>query len=159
MTIMGLSLSVGCLALHLAIFLATPLLRNLPAMNLASLCVALLLLYCSFLARMAVDDQQCLVLALTIYYSMLATFCWMLIISFDVWKAIRRSTKRLQFSSGENSYRKHTQTIHRLRVNANTGSIHRLRVYAHTGSIHRLRVYAHTGSIHRLRVNANTDSG
>jgi hypothetical protein len=107
-TIVGLCLSVGCLGLHLAIFLATPLLRNLPAMNLASLCVALMLLYCSFLVRMAVDDQQCLVLALTIYYSMLATFCWMLIISFDVWKAIRRSTKRLQFSSGENSYREHT---------------------------------------------------
>jgi hypothetical protein len=99
-TIVGLSLSVGCLALHLAIATATPRLRNLPGMNLASLCVALLLLYCSFLVRV-LGDLPCVALAVVIYYSLLATFCWMLIISFDVWKAIRMSTRTLHVSSGQ----------------------------------------------------------
>jgi hypothetical protein len=95
---------VACLALHLAIFTATPQLRNLPSTNLASLCVALSLLYCSFLVRMAVDEESCVALAVIIYYSMLATFCWTLVISFDVWKAIRRSTKKLRFSTGQSLY-------------------------------------------------------
>jgi ABC-type enterochelin transport system permease subunit len=101
MTTVGLCLSVGCLALHLAIFAATPVLRNLPAMNLASLCVALLLLYCSFLSRTAVHHEPCVTLAVVLHYSVLASFCWMLVIAFDVWQAIRRSTKKLQSSSGE----------------------------------------------------------
>jgi hypothetical protein len=100
-SIVGLSVSVGCLVLHLAISAATPRLRNLPAMNLASLCVALLLLYCSFLVRTLLDELPCVELAVVIYYSTLATFCWMLVISFDVWNAIRRSTQKLQLSSGE----------------------------------------------------------
>jgi uncharacterized membrane protein len=100
-SIVGLSVSLGCLVLHLAISAATPRLRNLPAMNLASLCVALFLFHCSFLLRTVLDGLPCVELAVVIYYSMLATFCWMLIISFDVWNAIRSSTKKLQLSAGE----------------------------------------------------------
>jgi hypothetical protein len=99
-TVVGISLSITCLVLHLAIFLATPRLRNLPAMNLASLCVALLLLYTSLIAR-AFLEPPCVELAVTTHYSFLATFCWMLTISFDVWRAISRSIKKLQLSSGE----------------------------------------------------------
>jgi hypothetical protein len=100
-TIVGLFVSLGCLVLHLAISAATPRLRNLPSMNLASLCMALFLFYSSFLVRTVLDGLPCVKLAVVIYYSMLATFCWMLVISFDVWNAIRSSTKNLQLSSGE----------------------------------------------------------
>ncbi|XP_033609011.1 uncharacterized protein LOC111868622 isoform X2 [Cryptotermes secundus] len=99
-TLVGLSVSVACLVLHLAISSGTPRLRNLPAMNLASLCVALLLFYCSFLVTRVVDDLPCVELAVVRYYSLLANYCWLLVISFDVWNAIRRSTKKLQLSSG-----------------------------------------------------------
>jgi hypothetical protein len=96
----GIILSITCLVLHLVIFAATPQLRNLPAMNLASLCVALLLLYTSLIARVFLEPP-CVELAVTTHYSLLVTFCWMVVISFDVWRAIRRSTRELQLSSGE----------------------------------------------------------
>jgi hypothetical protein len=99
-TFVGIILSITCLVLHLVIFAATPQLRNLPAMNLASLCVALLLLYTSFIAS-AFLESPCVELDVTIHYSLMATFCWMVVISFDVWRAIRRSTRDLQLSSGE----------------------------------------------------------
>jgi FtsH-binding integral membrane protein len=86
--------------LHLAIFVATPRLMNLPAMNLASLCVALLLLYISFLVGMFLKPP-CVELAVITHYSLLATFCWTLIISFDVWRTIRRSAIKLQIFSGK----------------------------------------------------------
>jgi hypothetical protein len=101
-TVAGTILSITCLVLHLAIFAATPQLRNLPAMNLASLCVALLLLYTSPIAREFLDSL-CVELVFTTHYSLLATLCWMVVISFDVWRAIRRSTRDLQLSSGENT--------------------------------------------------------
>jgi hypothetical protein len=86
--------------LHLAIFVATPRLMNLPTMNLASLCVALLFLYISFLVGMFLEPP-CVERAVITHYSLLATFCWMLIISFDVWITIRRSARKLQISSGK----------------------------------------------------------
>jgi hypothetical protein len=98
----GICLSVSCILLHLATFIATPKLMNLPAMNLASLCVALLLLYCSFLAGLFLEPP-CVERAVITHYSLLATFCWMLVISFDVWRTIRRSTRKLQRSSGKSN--------------------------------------------------------
>jgi hypothetical protein len=91
--------------LHLAISAATPRLRNLPAMNLASLCVALLLFYCCILVRLQLGALPCVTLDMVMWYSMLATFCWLVVIAFDVWNAIRRSTKKLQLSSGESRYK------------------------------------------------------
>jgi hypothetical protein len=88
--------------LHLATFIATPRLMNLPAMNLASLCVALLLLYCSFLAGLFLEPP-CVDRAILTHYSLLATFCWMLVISFDVWRTIRRSITKLQRCSGKSN--------------------------------------------------------
>jgi hypothetical protein len=102
-SVFGISFSITCIVLHLAIFLATPRLRNLPAMNLASLCVALLILYTSLIAGVYLEPP-CAKLAVTTHYSLLATFCWMLAISFDVWRAIRRSTRNLQLPSGERKY-------------------------------------------------------
>jgi hypothetical protein len=125
----GLSVSLGCLALHLAISAATPRLRNLPAMNLASLCVALLLFYCILLVRIALDGVPYVKLDIVMYYSLLATFCWMLVIAFDVWNAIWRSTKRLQSSSGEN--------LHRECVNTSVNKI--LTCFSHM----KIRVFIH----------------
>ncbi|XP_033609013.1 uncharacterized protein LOC111868619 [Cryptotermes secundus] len=99
-SLFGLSVSVACLVLHLAISSGTPRLRNLPAMNLASLCVALLLFYFILLVRIALDGIPHVGLDIAMHCSLLATFSWMLVISFDVWNAIRRSTKKLQLSSG-----------------------------------------------------------
>jgi hypothetical protein len=121
-TVVGISLSITCLVLHLAIFLATPRLRKLPAMNLASLCVALLLLYTSFIARVFLEPP-CVELAVTTHYSFLATFCWMLTISFDVWRAIRGSARKLRLSSGE---RKNAD-----QVRPGTVKVLRLSIYKH----------------------------
>jgi hypothetical protein len=70
-------------------------------MNLASLCVALLLFYSALLVRITLGDVPYVGFEIVMYYSMLATFCWMLVIAFDVWNAIRKSTRNLQLFSGE----------------------------------------------------------
>jgi FtsH-binding integral membrane protein len=98
-TVVGISLSIICLVLHLAIFLATPRLRKPQDMNLASLCVALLILYTSVIAGVYLEPP-CVELAVTTHYSFLAAFCWMLTISFDVLRVIGKSM-RFQRLSGE----------------------------------------------------------
>ncbi|XP_069695616.1 uncharacterized protein [Periplaneta americana] len=98
-TVVGISLSVVCILLHLGVFIATPKLRNLPSMNLASLCLALTMLYICFLAN-GFLQPPCKVLAVATHYSLLTTFSWMFIISFDIWRTIRRSTSKFHISSG-----------------------------------------------------------
>lgn len=49
-SLLGLGLSVVCLALHLGAFLVSPSLRNLSGKNLASFCAALLVAYITFIA-------------------------------------------------------------------------------------------------------------
>ncbi|XP_069683896.1 uncharacterized protein [Periplaneta americana] len=98
-TVVGISLSVACLLLHLAACAATPRLLNLPSLNLASLCVALLLLYSSFIAS-GIQQPPCTAIAVFLHYSLLATFSWMFLISHDVCRTIRASTSKLQLTSG-----------------------------------------------------------
>ncbi|PSN42081.1 hypothetical protein C0J52_13013 [Blattella germanica] len=99
LTLVFLSISIFFLVLHLIVFFATLRLRNMPSMNLASLCISLLLLYCCFIAN-GFLEPPCMVTAVAMHYSLLASFAWMFIISFDIWRAIRASTIKLRTISG-----------------------------------------------------------
>ena len=82
-----LTISVICLALHIAIHIAVPQLRNLPGKNLLSLSCALFLGQLLFLtgvgARDAVGYGGCVAIAATIHWSIMAAFFWMNILGFD----------------------------------------------------------------------------
>ncbi|PSN44235.1 hypothetical protein C0J52_04822 [Blattella germanica] len=104
MTNIGVSVSITCILLHLALFIATPRLRNLPAMNVASLSISLLLLYVCYITRQIIGIP-CVVHAVIMHYCLLSTFAWTLATAFDVWTAIRKSVIKLQFHPGDRKKR------------------------------------------------------
>jgi len=101
-TMVGLSLSIIFLTVHLSVFIATLKLRNLSSMNLASLCLSLLFLYATFIISgfQKPRSTSCVVIAVLIHYSLTASFCWMLVIAFDIWRVVRQTTTRLRVLSG-----------------------------------------------------------
>jgi hypothetical protein len=104
-TVVGVSLSIFFLILHLLVFLMTPKLRNLSSMNLASLSISLLLMYCAFFAGSFLQQTgvPCFVMAVIIHYGLLASFCWMLTIAYDINRVIRQATSQLLISRGKTS--------------------------------------------------------
>ncbi|XP_076028626.1 uncharacterized protein LOC143017726 [Oratosquilla oratoria] len=101
-TIVGLSISSVCIVLHLLAFVVVPELRNLSGKNLASLCVALLTAYVAFILGQFGEPgkPECFVLAAVMYYFFLASFCWMNVMAFDIWRTLRMATSELRVSTG-----------------------------------------------------------
>jgi G protein-coupled receptor Mth (Methuselah protein) len=73
-------------------------LQNISGKNLFSLSLALLGSYISFIAAMfhgrhieLFKDCPCIALAVVMYYFFMASFFWMLVIAFDVCRALRVS--------------------------------------------------------------------
>ncbi|XP_069168763.1 uncharacterized protein [Procambarus clarkii] len=99
----GLGLSCLCLLLHLAIFLLLSRLRNLPGKCLASLCLSLLTAYTIFILNTFLEPWTtgCYISAVLMYYSFLAAFCWMNIMTFDVWLTFQQAKDELRVSSGK----------------------------------------------------------
>ncbi|XP_064083822.1 G-protein coupled receptor Mth2-like [Macrobrachium nipponense] len=68
-------------------------LRNLPGMNLATLCCFLLMGYIAFIS----SDREpkttpCYLVASAIYFCFIGSFCWMNVIAFDTWLTFRTGT-------------------------------------------------------------------
>ncbi len=105
-TFLGLGLSSVCCLLHLSAAAITPELRNLSGRNLVSLTAALLGGYLSFMAAMfgggggGGDSASCYVLAVSIYFFFLSGFAWMLVISVDIFRTLRRATTQLRLTTG-----------------------------------------------------------
>jgi hypothetical protein len=101
-TIIGVSLSILFLVLHLLVFAMTPKLRNLSSMNLASLSVSLLVMYCSFFVGSYLRNSgvPCIMLAVIIHYTLLASFSWMLTIAYDINRVLRQTTTKLLLTTG-----------------------------------------------------------
>jgi len=101
-TVTGVSLSILFLVLHLSVFAITPKLRNLSSMNLASLSISLLVLYCSFFMGSYLKNSTmlCVVMAVIIHYTLLASFCWMLTIAYDINRVLRQTTTKLLLTRG-----------------------------------------------------------
>lgn len=101
-TLAGLGLSCLCLVLHLFAFLITPELRNLSGKNLASLCLVLLGAFSSFILSIFGEPgkEECFILAASMYYCFLSSFCWVNIMAFDVWRTLSLATTELRVSVG-----------------------------------------------------------
>lgn len=106
-TYAGLGISLIFLILHLVAFILVPELRNLSGKNLASLCVSLLFAYIAFMAGQLLKGEACYADAVITYYCFLASFTWMLTMSFDVWRTLRLATSELRVSAGK-QWRKFT---------------------------------------------------
>lgn len=101
-TMVGLSLSIFFLILHLFVFGVTPKLRNLSSMNLACLSISLLIMYCAFFgaAYLRKTGIPCFLIAVIIHYSLLASFCWMLTIAYDIYRVLQQTTTQLRVLTG-----------------------------------------------------------
>lgn len=100
LTYVGLGVSTVFLVVHLAVFAALPEMKNLSGKNLASLCVALLCSYAAFLAGNWLSGPACYAVAALTYYAFVASFAWMLVMSFDCWRTLRLATVKLRVTSG-----------------------------------------------------------
>lgn len=101
-SLIGLGISLICLTFHFIIFLIVPDLQNLSGKNLASLVLALFVAYLSFILGMfgKPGSVSCFVISAVTYYSFLAVFVWMNVISADVWQTLRMATTELRVSGG-----------------------------------------------------------
>ncbi|CAG7727057.1 unnamed protein product [Allacma fusca] len=102
MSFAGVLVSIICIIAHLVACCLVPELRSLSGKNLASLCVALLVIYSMFLGMpfVQIPSSSCTVIAVILYYSFMAAFCWMLVLAWDVSTTLRKATQELRVSSG-----------------------------------------------------------
>lgn len=100
LTYVGLSVSVVFLVTHLLVFALVPEMKNLSGKNLASFCVSLVFSYSAFVASNWLTGPACYAGAAVTYYSFLASFAWMLVMSFDCWRSLRLATVELRITTG-----------------------------------------------------------
>merc|ERR1719410_2979884 len=102
-TVGCLGVSLVCLVGHLIVTLIAPELHNLSGKNLFSLSLALIGFYSTFMLNMFIMEisaVSCLILAVAMYYFLLAALCWMLIIGLDVARTLKLATTQLRLSAG-----------------------------------------------------------
>ena len=102
-TLAGLGISFICLFLHLVAFVLVSELRNLSGKNLASLCLSLIAAYSCFILGVFGEEgkPECMILGSCMYYFFLASFCWMNVMAFDVWRTLRLATNELRVAAGD----------------------------------------------------------
>ncbi|KAK7791239.1 hypothetical protein R5R35_012467 [Gryllus longicercus] len=99
MTAVCLAVSAVCLALHLVVHALLPKLHNLPGKNLQALSAALLLAQLGFLLGVSppvepVPTALCEAIAAAVHFFYLAAFCWMNVMSVDIWRTFSAATGR-----------------------------------------------------------------
>ncbi|XP_013792846.1 uncharacterized protein LOC106476765 [Limulus polyphemus] len=101
-SIVGLGISIVCLIFHISIFFLVPDLHNLSGKNLASLATSLLSAYCCFIIGHvhSLSSSACAVVGTLTFYFFLASFLWMSVLAFDVWRSLLRATRELRVSKG-----------------------------------------------------------
>ncbi|XP_064084426.1 uncharacterized protein LOC135200073 [Macrobrachium nipponense] len=102
-----ISISVVCLLLHLAISVLSKEMRSLPRRNMASLCISLLLSYITFITGpfLETNTTACYVSASVMYFSWIASFCWMSVIGFDTWWCFEKMATDFHLAQGSGWFR------------------------------------------------------
>ena len=98
-----LGVSLVCLVVHVTVSIIAPELHNLSGKNLLSLSLALIGFYSTFMLNMfivEISPVSCLILAVAMYYFILAAFSWMFIIGFDVARTVKLASTQLRLSTG-----------------------------------------------------------
>lgn len=99
----GFGVSLACLFIHLIVFLLVSELRNMPGCNLACLCAST---FCGYLSLLLGSIETiyettaaCIVIASMTQFSLLASFFWMNVISFDIFRTMWNSAYKLRIVS------------------------------------------------------------
>ncbi|XP_068226125.1 uncharacterized protein [Palaemon carinicauda] len=106
-SLVSLLLSIVSITLHLIAFLLVKKLRNLPGINLTTLCCFLLMGYIAFLVSPALEPQTppCYLVACAIYFCFIGSFCWMNVIAFDTWKSFKEVNAASRLLESRKLYR------------------------------------------------------
>lgn len=109
-TVIGFSISMVSLLIHLIVFIIVPDLKNLPGYNLAALCSSL---FCSYFfllligtGKIAPYQDFCIAIAFLSHFFLLASILWMTIMSYDVFVSLLRATGSFRASSTNFTFRK-----------------------------------------------------
>ncbi|CAL1283298.1 unnamed protein product [Larinioides sclopetarius] len=98
-SLVGTSISFFCILLHIAMFMAFKKLRNLPGYCLFSLCVALVIAYlCTFIPYSRKKPTDCKAVGVIKAFAFLASFYWMNVMSYDIWRSLRLATAKLRLT-------------------------------------------------------------
>lgn len=102
-TFVVLILSLLCLLAHITIYILLPKFQNLPGRNLFSLSCSLFTAYLLFLvgAQVAGSQGMCMLVGLSLHYFWLASFCWMNVMSLDVFITFKGHVHRRPDSGGK----------------------------------------------------------
>ena len=94
LSLVGQVLSIIALTFQLVVYAILPPLRNLAGKNLMCLSASLLIAQITFLAGISRTEIYglCVFMAVLIHYSYLASFFWMNIMSFDIWRTFSRNS-------------------------------------------------------------------
>ncbi|GIX75116.1 g-protein coupled receptor Mth2 [Caerostris darwini] len=99
-TAAGTGVSLAFFLVHLVVFALVPDLHNLPGFNLASLCLSLFVSYLILIIPkddgIAENIPACVSLAALTQFFFLASFLWMSLMAFEVFRSIRNATKCLR---------------------------------------------------------------
>lgn len=103
MTFAVLLLSLVCLLAHITIYMLLPKMRNLPGRNLFSLSCSLFLAHFLFLISTHATEHNnlCIFMGLSLHYFWLASFCWMNVMSLDVYITFRGNVRRGSQAGGK----------------------------------------------------------
>lgn len=89
-------ISLVCLILHMAIFIALPKRRNIPSMNLFSMTISLFMaefLFVTFF-HLKINHISCVVTGVLMYYFLCVSFLWMNAMSIDIFRTFYSNTYR-----------------------------------------------------------------
>lgn len=89
-------ISLVCLILHMAIFIALPKRRNIPSMNLFSMTISLFMaefLFVTFF-HLKINYISCVVTGVLMYYFLCVSFLWMNAMSIDIFRTFYSNTYR-----------------------------------------------------------------
>ncbi|GIX75118.1 g-protein coupled receptor Mth2 [Caerostris darwini] len=96
-SVVGTGVSLVFFLVHLVVFALVPDLHNLPGFNLASLCLSLfisyLILFLSDVGALDETGNACVVKASSVQFFFLASFVWMFVMAFDVFRSILSATE------------------------------------------------------------------
>ncbi|ELU09139.1 hypothetical protein CAPTEDRAFT_63867, partial [Capitella teleta] len=105
-SVIGQILSIIGLVIQLTVYSILPKLRNLAGLNLMSLSASLLVAQLLFLLGSSASSvyELCATMAAVTHFAFLASFSWMHVMAFDIWKTFAKSS---QPNSLDNSTKKY----------------------------------------------------
>ena len=108
-SVVGQTISIFGLGLHFSVYMIFPPLRNLAGKNLMCLVFSLFWAQLLFLVGIGRTENygSCVFIAALIHYMFLASFSWMHVMSYDIWKAFTSGTKPMSAKDSKVAFKRY----------------------------------------------------